>query len=48
MIIIHSDRGFHYRGPTLIDRMDEYKYIRSMSKKECSPDNSMSEGFLVQ
>lgn len=46
MIIIHSDRGFHYRVPAWIDRIDEYKYIRSMSKKECSPDNSMGEGFF--
>lgn len=46
MIIIHSDSGFHYRGPTLIDSMDEYKYIRSMSKKGCSPDNSNGEGFF--
>ena len=45
-IIIHSDRGFHYRVPAWIDKMDEYKYIRSMSKKGCSPDNSMGEGFF--
>jgi len=45
-IIIHSDRGFHYRIPSWIDRMKEYKYIRSMSKKGCSPDNSMGEGFF--
>lgn len=45
-IIIHSDRGFHYRIPSWIDRMKNYKYTRSMSKKGCSPDNSMGEGFF--
>ncbi|MCR5786738.1 MAG: IS3 family transposase [Acholeplasmatales bacterium] len=45
-IIIHSDRGFHYRIPSWIDRMEKYKYVRSMSKKGCSPDNSMGEGFF--
>lgn len=45
-IIIHSDRGFHYRVDSWIDLMNEYGYIRSMSKKGCSPDNSMCEGFF--
>ena len=45
-IIIHSDRGFHCRIPAWIDRMNEYKYTRLMSKKGCSPDNSMGEGFF--
>ena len=26
--------------------MEKYKYVRSMSKKGCSPDNSMGEGFF--
>lgn len=45
-LIIHSDRGFHYRLNSWIDRMTKYGYIRSMSKKGCSPDNSACEGFF--
>ena len=45
-LIIHSDRGFHYRIPSWISRMKTYNYTRSMSKKGCSPDNSMGEGFF--
>lgn len=45
-LIIHSDRGFNYRIPGWIDRMKDYGYTRSMSKKGCSPDNSMGEGFF--
>ena len=45
-MIVHSDRGFHYRLGCWINRMDKYGYIRSMSKKGCSPDNSACEGFF--
>ena len=41
--IIHSDRGVHYRWPGWIDRMEKNGFIRSMSKKGCSPDNSACE-----
>lgn len=44
--IVHNDRGFHYRVPTWINLMEEYGFTRSMSKKGCSPDNSMCEGFF--
>lgn len=44
--IIHSDRGSHYRWPGWIDRMNKAGFIRSMSKKGCSPDNSACEGFF--
>jgi putative transposase len=44
--VVHSDRGFHYRWPGWIDRMNTAKLIRSMSKKGCSPDNSACEGFF--
>ena len=44
--IIHNDRGFHYRLPSWVDLMTSFGYIRSMSKKGCSPDNSMCEGFF--
>ena len=43
---VHFDRGCHYRWPGWIERMDEYGYTRSMSKKGCSPDNSACEGFF--
>lgn len=32
-MIIHSDCIFHYRLSCLINRMNKYGYIRSMSKK---------------
>ena len=44
--LIHSDRGCHYRWPGWIERMNEYGFTRSMSKKGCSPDNSACEGFF--
>ena len=44
--IIHSDRGVHYRWPGWIDRMEKNGFIRSMSKKGCSPDNSAREGVF--
>lgn len=45
-MIVHSDRGFHYRLDSWINRMNDYGYIRSMSKKGCSPDNAACEGFF--
>ena len=42
----NSDRGCHYRWPGWIERMDNAGFIRSMSKKGCSPDNSAYEGFF--
>ena len=45
-ILIHSDRGFHYRIDSWKKLMEQYDYKRSMSKKGCSPDNSMCEGFF--
>ena len=44
--IVHSDRGCHYRWPSWIDRMNKANFVRSMSKKGCSPDNSACEGFF--
>jgi len=44
--IIHTDRGCHYRWPGWIGRMQANGWIRSMSKKGCSPDNSACEGFF--
>ena len=45
-MIVHSDRGFHYRLGCWINRMNEYGYIRSMSKKGWSPDNFACKGFF--
>lgn len=44
--IIHTDRGYHYRWPGWIERMEKAGLTRSMSKKGCSPDNSACEVFL--
>ena len=44
--IIHSDRSVHYRWPGWIDRMEKNGFIRLMSKKGCSPDNSACEGVF--
>lgn len=45
-MIVHSDRGFHYRLDSWVSRMSEYGYTRSMSKKGCCPDNAACEGFF--
>ncbi|GAA0218001.1 hypothetical protein GCM10009125_03670 [Castellaniella daejeonensis] len=44
--VIHSDRGAYYRWPGWIQRTDNAKLVRSMSKKGCSPDNAACEGFF--
>jgi transposase InsO family protein len=44
--IVHSDRGCHYRWPGWISRMESAGLTRSMSKKGCTPDNSVCEGFF--
>lgn len=44
--IVHSDRGCHYRWPEWIEIIESAGFIRSMSKKGCSPDNSACEGFF--
>ena len=35
--MIHNDRSWHYRWP---ERVSAAGLIRSMSRKECSPDNA--------
>ena len=44
--LVHTDRGCQYRWPGWIERMNNAKLVRSMSKKGCSPDNSACEGFF--
>ena len=45
-LVVHSDRGGHYRWPGWLTRIAEAKLTRSMSRKACSPDNSACEGFF--
>lgn len=44
--VIHSDRGYHYRWPGWIGICERNHLVRSMSKKDCLPDNSAMEGFF--
>ena len=44
--VVHSDRGAHYRWPGWLTRMQNANFIRSMSRKGCSPDNAACEGFF--
>lgn len=44
--IVHSDRGCHYRWPGWSNRMNRAELIRSMSIKECTPDNAACEAFF--
>jgi len=45
-MIVHSDRGFHHHLGSWIHKMNEFGYVRSMSKKGCSPDNAACERFF--
>lgn len=45
-LIVHSDRGCHYRWPGWITRMEESGLSRSMSRKGCTPDNAACEGLF--
>ena len=45
-VILHSDRGAHYRWPGWIARAERFSLQRSMSRKSCSPDNAACEGFF--
>ena len=44
--IVHSDRGAHYRWPGRIPHIEGPRFIRSMSRKGCTPDNAACEGFF--
>ena len=44
--IIHTDRGFHYRLPGWISRLEEKGLRHSMSDKGCPPDNAACEGLF--
>lgn len=45
-LMIHSDRGAHYRGSSWRSMTAKFGITRSMSKKGCSPDNAACEGFF--
>ena len=44
--LVHSDRGCHYRWQGWIDIINRSGLVWSMSKKGCSQDNSVCEGFF--
>lgn len=45
-VVIHSDRGVHYRTCGWLDRFREFGFVRSMSRKGNSGDNAACEGFF--
>lgn len=45
-LVIHSDRGAHYRGSSWRSMTEKFGILRSMPKKGCSPDNAACEGFF--
>lgn len=45
-LVIRSDRGCHYRGNSWFQASRDIGFARSMSKKGCSPDNSVCEGLF--
>lgn len=45
-LIVHTDRGAHYRWPGWLERITTHGLTQSMSKKGCSPDNAACEGFF--
>jgi len=45
-LVIHTDRGGHYRGGMWIEKLDGQGIQRSMSRKGNSGDNAACEGFF--
>ena len=45
-LIIHTDRGGHYRGAMWIEKLEGLGISRSMSRKGNSGDNAACEGFF--
>ena len=45
-LVIRSDQGCHYRGNSWFQACRDIGFARSMSKKGCSPDNSVCEGLF--
>lgn len=45
-LIVHTDRGGHYRGGMWKEKLEGQKILRSMSRKGNSGDNAACEGFF--
>lgn len=45
-LIVHNDRGGHYRGGMWIEKLEGQGITRSMSRKGRSGDNAACEGFF--
>lgn len=45
-VIVHCDRGGHYRWPGWIKRMEARGLARSMSRKGYTPDNAACKVFF--
>ncbi|WP_164470998.1 IS3 family transposase [Gordonibacter sp. Marseille-P4307] len=45
-LVMHTDRGGHYRGGAWIERLEGLGIARSMSRKGNSGDNAACEGFF--
>jgi putative transposase len=43
---VHSERGAHYHWSGSLARIGTARFIRSMSRKGCSPDNAACEDFF--
>lgn len=46
-VVVHNDRGWHYRTPDWISQCEELGVVRSMSRKGHSPDNAVSEALCA-
>jgi transposase InsO family protein len=44
--MLHSDRGGHYPWSGWLTRIADAKLVRSMPRKESSPDNAACDGFF--
>ena len=45
-LVLHGDRGIHYRWSEWIEIIKKYGITRSMSKKGCILDNAICEGVF--
>lgn len=45
-LVVHNDRGGHYRGGMWIEKLEGKGMTRSMSRKGKSGDNAACEGFF--
>ena len=45
-LIFHSDRGSQYASYRFRDKLNEYKFVSSMSRKGSCYDNAVAESFF--